>query len=92
MSYNESSMAMNDTHPLVHRKHVELLREAGSRRRSALASSLTRQVISRARRGIALAHPEMTQIERDLLFVKVHYGRDLADRLRCYLDSRSGQA
>jgi len=85
MSYTPS---VNDTHPEAARMHVELLRQAGRSRRAALASNLTNQAIARARRGIARAHPELSPRERGLLFVEVHYGRELAARMRAWLNDR----
>jgi hypothetical protein len=79
---------VDDTHPEARRVQIDLLRKAGPRRRAALASNMTNQALWRARRGIALAHPELSKLERDLLFVEVHYGRDLARRLRTWLESR----
>jgi hypothetical protein len=50
-----------------------------------MASRLTNQSLWRARRGIALAHPGLSEIERRLLFVEVHYGPDMAQEVRRYL-------
>ncbi len=79
----------NDTHPEVHRVHIEMLREAGPTRRSQIASELTHRALRQARQGIANAHPELSQREQDLLFARVHYGPELADRLRDFLKRRA---
>lgn len=86
MVYNPSEM--DDTHPKIRRIHAEMLREAGSQRRLTMACDLTQQVLIRARCGIKRAHPEMSKRERDLLFIRVNYGRDLADRVRQCLEER----
>jgi hypothetical protein len=80
---------VRDTHPDVERVRIDLLRRAGLRGRATLASNLTNRALGRARRGIALANPHMSELERKLLFVEVHYGRDLATRLRDWLRARS---
>jgi hypothetical protein len=80
----------NDTHPDAERVQIELLRKAGPRRRSIIASRLTNQSRWRARRGILRAHPDLNEADRRLLFIEVHYGRDLADRVRQALSRRDG--
>lgn len=80
---------MQDTHPDVERLRIDLLRRAGSGRRATLASNLTNSALGRARRGIALANPGLSELERKLLFVEVHYGRGLARRVRDWLQARS---
>ncbi len=58
-------------------------------RRATIASDLTNAALRRAWRGIADAHPEMSEWERKLLFVEVHYGRELADRVRAWMRTRN---
>jgi hypothetical protein len=81
---------VNDTPREVQRIHARLLRQAGPFRRAILASALTNSALARARRGIAAAHPEMSELERRLLFVEVHYGRDLARRVRARMEGGAG--
>lgn len=71
-----------DTHPVAERIQVELLRRAGVARRAVLARSLSQSVILLARRAIQRARPGADEQEVLLVFVAVHYGRQLADRLR----------
>jgi hypothetical protein len=70
------------------RKQIELLRAAGPARRAQLAMSLSSEVIDLARRGIAAAHPHLSPRELDLKFVEIHYGADLAAKVRRDLDRR----
>jgi hypothetical protein len=71
-------------------KQVELLRAAGPARRFARARALSESVIQLARRAIRANRPALA--ERDVLleFAAVHYGADLADRVRAYLERRPG--
>ena len=50
--------------------------------------SLSAEVIEMSRRAIRKIHPDWS--ERDVLleWAAVHYGRDLADKLRDYLTER----
>jgi beta-phosphoglucomutase-like phosphatase (HAD superfamily) len=80
---------MNDTHPEAERIWIELLRKAGPEKRARLASQLSNQTRWRAMQAIARAHPDLSERDRKLLFVRVHYGDELADRLEEYLRRRS---
>ena len=77
-----------DTTPEAERVQVELLRAAPVSRRLALAWSLTATVINAARRGIARANPLGSPVERDLRFIELHYGRELARAVRAELIRR----
>ncbi len=70
------------------RVQIELLRAAGTKGRFAKTRAITAAAISLARRAIRKQHPEMSEEEVLLEFVAVHYGRDLAEKVRRYLDDR----
>lgn len=78
----------NDTHPEAARVQLELLRKAGVHGRLGLTQRLSQAVRDASRRAIAKRHPELSKEERDLLFVELHYGKELARRLRAYLSER----
>lgn len=80
---------VHDTHPEIERKRIEMLRRLTPSQRAQLGSALSNQARWRAFRAIETTHPELTDIERKLLFVQLHYGKDLADRVRRYLSERS---
>ncbi len=65
---------------------VELLRRQSVGQRVARMRSLSSEVIEMSRRAIRNLHPDWS--ERDVLleWAAVHYGRDLADKVRCYMD------
>ena len=68
---------------------VELLRAAGTARRAALARSLSATVIGLSRAAIQRRHPELSETEVLLRWVALHYGEDLAERVRSYLLRRT---
>lgn len=78
-----------DTDLESERVQVELLRKATIARRSAIAFSLSETAIELARRAIRLQTPNMSDREVLLRFAAVHYGTDLADRIRRYLQGKS---
>ena len=77
-----------DTHPAAEEVQLQLLRAASPARRFAIMQSLTASVVRMARKGIREANPKLNEQEQRLLFVEVHYGRELAERLRTFLDRR----
>ena len=80
---------LSDTHADAEKAQIDLLRKASTNERFALMCSLTASAISLSRRAIARANPDLTPQEVDLKFVELHYGRELAGRLRRYLEARS---
>lgn len=64
------------------------MRGARTCERAALALRLSDETIALARRAIARAWPELTPTQRDLKFVEVQYGAELASRLERWLNTR----
>ena len=81
----------DDTTADAERVQIALLRAAPVSRRLRVAFSLTARSITAARRAIARAEPGLSDIERDLRFVAVHYGAELARELREHLARRSSR-
>ncbi len=82
--------AMNlwdDTDLATRRFQIQLLREAGSTKRAELALSLSRTVVGLSRRAIRRAMPDADERLINLRFVELHYGTQLAEGLRRFLDS-----
>ncbi len=67
---------------------LELLRAATPARRLALARSLSTTTITLAREAIRRRHPQWGEREILLEFARVHYGPELASRVRDYLARR----
>ena len=70
------------------RKQIELLRAAGTAGRFARARSLTESTISLARKAIGRQSPGLDDQGVLLRFAEIHYGVELAARVRRYLASR----
>jgi hypothetical protein len=66
-----------------------LLQAASVARRLHTALSLSATVIGAARRALARLQPSLSPHERDLRFVELHYGRDIASSLRSELARRA---
>jgi hypothetical protein len=76
---------LSDTQPGIARKQIELLRQAGSRRRLAIGLRMGEDAIQLSRHELRRLHPTLTDQQIALLWVKVHYGDDMAEQLRAYL-------
>ncbi len=79
---------LSDTHPDAERVQIELLRQATGAQKIAQLRSLTSLVIGLSRRAIARANPQLDHHEVDMLWVEINYGKDLAARLRSYVEVR----
>lgn len=77
-----------DTHPDAEKVLISLIRKANPSQKIHQVRSLSKTVILLSKRAIARANPHLNKREIDLLFVSHHYGQDLADRLRKYLEER----
>lgn len=82
-------MAPSDTTPEAAEVQLRLLREAGVAGRVGLALRLSTEMIRASRRAIALRHPELDEQGVKLRWVELHYGQDLADRIRRHLAART---
>ena len=63
-----------------------MIRKSSVSRRISRVRSLSQTVIFLSRRAIRRANPSLSEREVDLAFVEHHYGKDLAERLRLYLE------
>lgn len=79
---------LTDTHPEAEKVQIELLRQAGVAGRFASMRSMTTMAINLSRRAIAEANPQFSPQEVDLMWVELHYGKELARGLRNYLNQR----
>ena len=75
---------LSDTSPEAEKVQIELVRRATPAERIAQMRSLTAMAIKLSRRAIARANPELSPEEVDLLWVRLHYGKELADELKKY--------
>jgi hypothetical protein len=67
---------------------LKLFRRATPAHRFALARSLSATMIELARTAIRRRHPEWDDREVLLEFARVHYGAELAERVRAHLACR----
>ena len=76
---------LSDTHPEAEKVQIELIRQASVAERIARMRSLTATATRSSRQAIAEANPRFSPQEVDLMWVELHYGKELASELRDYL-------
>ena len=81
---------LTDTHPDAERVQIELIRKASVAERIRRMRSLTTVATKLSRRAIAEANPDVSRQEVDLMWVELHYGKELAEGLRKYRNERKG--
>jgi hypothetical protein len=77
-----------DTAPEAERVQIELIRQSSVARRISIVRSLSQTVMYLSRRAIQRANPALSEREVDFAFVELHYGKDLAERLRSYMERK----
>jgi len=73
-----------DTNPEVERILISLLRKLSTEEKLNRTLNFSSSIIKLSKRAIARANPELTEDERNLLFVEYHYGVELANKLRSF--------
>ena len=76
---------LSDTHPDAKKLQAELLCKATPEARLEMALSLTATAINLSCQTIADQYPDLDQQARNLMWIELHYGKELAARIREYL-------
>ena len=79
---------LSDTHSDAEKVQIELIRKMSVAERITRMRSSTTMAVKLSRRAIAEANPELGPQEVDILWVELHYGKELAVGLRNYLSQR----
>jgi len=78
----------SDTAPEAEKVQIELIRRSSVSRRISTVRSLSQMTMYLSRRAIQRTNPSLSEREVDLAFVAHHYGEELAERLRLYMESK----
>lgn len=65
---------------------ISLFRKASTAKKFSQIRSLSQTIFQLSRRAIARANKDLTDRQIDILFVSIHYGKELAGNLENYLD------
>ena len=75
-----------DTSSQAEKVQIELIRKSSVSRRISKVRSLSQTTMYLSRRAIQRTNPFLSEREVDLAFVANHYGENLAECLRLYLE------
>ena len=78
-----------DTNPEVERILISLIRTLSMEEKLNRTLNFSSSIINLSKRAIARANPELSKEERNILFVKYHYGNALAEKVRIYLKAKN---
>ena len=78
-----------DTHPDAENIQISLIRTATIAKRISRTRSFSQSIIQLSRKAIMRANPKLNERELILTFITYHYGDELANRLREYLDQKA---
>jgi len=84
--YREMISQSPDTSSQAEKVQIELIRESSVSRRISKVRSLSQTTMYLSRRAIQRTNPFLSEREVDLAFVANHYGENLAECLRLYLE------
>lgn len=73
-----------DTNPEVEKVLISLLRRLSIEEKLNQTLQFSASIINLSKRAIARANPELSEDEKNILFVKYHYGDELALKLSLF--------
>jgi hypothetical protein len=79
-----------DTHIKAEQFQKSLLRNRSTASKFAQIRSLSKSIIQLSKRAIFRANEGFDEQEVNLVFIKLHYGQDLADKIKIMLSKRYG--
>jgi hypothetical protein len=77
-----------DTNPKAEKAQISLIRRASIAKRAALMRSISSTTIELSRRAISRANPELNEEQLKIIFAEHHYGPELANLLKEYLNRK----
>ncbi len=73
---------LSDTHPDIERVQNALLKKSSPEERLAMTLSLTDTVVNLSRQTLSKQYPDLSQKDRNLKWIELHYSYELASRVR----------
>lgn len=80
---------LSDTNVKTEKIQIVLLRKLSFSERISRLRSLSQTVINLSRRAIQRANPELSEKELNYKFVAYHYGNEIAEKYKNYVDNRA---
>lgn len=77
-----------DTHTESERVLISLLREKSTSNKFSQICSLSQSTIQLSKRAISRANKGINDQQVNLLFIDLHYGRDLANKVKTHINQK----
>ena len=77
---------LSDTDEKIEKIQIDLIRRLSTSERVTRLRSLSRTVTSLSRRAIRNANPELSEKELKYKFIAYHYGNEIAEKFKKYMD------
>lgn len=81
-----------DTHTKAEQFQISLLRKKSTASKFAQLRSLSKSTIQLSKRAIFRANQGINEQQVNLLFINLHYGQDLANKVKIYLSKKYGDS
>ena len=80
-----SSSGLRDTTQEAESVLIRMLQEKPAPTRLSEAVAASNRVAQQCKEAIRRSHPELSDLEINLRFIEVNYGREIADEVRAYV-------
>ena len=77
---------LSDTDEKIEKIQIDLIRRLSTSERVTRLRSLSRTVTILSRRAIRNANPELSEKELKYKFIAYHYGNEIAEKFKKYMD------
>lgn len=78
-----------DTHINTESVLISLLRKQNTAKKFSIIRSLSQSTIQLSKRAIARANKGINEEQVNLIFIDLHYGKELAQKYQKYLDQKN---
>jgi hypothetical protein len=78
-----------DTNVEAEKILIALLRETSFEKKMKQVFSFSSSILRLAKRGISKANPDLNEQEKNVLFVRVHYGNELAEKFKAFINKEN---
>ena len=75
-----------DTNPKIERLIISLSKKKSTAKKFSQIRSITQTTMQLSKRAISRVNKNFDEYQINLLFINLHYGKDLAERVKKYLD------
>lgn len=80
-----------DTHPETEHVLLSLIRQATISKKMWQVRSLSKTVIRLSYRALSRKYKDLNEQELDIKYISIHFGQEIADRLKKYLDTHKDE-